>query len=387
MCVNVDQILYNTLIEKGIIYDQVWKINNKNKIPRTKTEFDKVNKESNDDEYCEKLTWENMEFNLAYDESRDDEEKKYLINKMTEQEAYDKYKRFKEDAGKDLSKILDKLKSPLIYYKKLDKSQPIPVVVAATFAAVADLKKYGNLSPNKMIAISEDDADETINKYLLHPGTKRYEESDYFIMMVVANLKYFFNLTTKPNERNFKESPEFNYKISIDKNHYLIEKRKESAVDSMKERPEIDLDANAVEMAIENFKERYLAMVNEKRDNERKIRELVNAAEEMLQRYSYDIYMNSMHKINKFVQSSGMHNEDNVRMIALLDFTEEPFKNTHEILGKRSSDKFYMQRLKVKKDDSEYSRVYAAIIKELENVKKKADQEFEDLLKQSIKSI
>lgn len=328
-----------------------------------------------------------MEFNLAYDESRDDEEKKYLINKMTEQEAYDKYKRFKEDAGKDLSKILDKLKSPLIYYKKLDKSQPIPVVVAATFAAVADLKKYGNLSPNKMIAISEDDADETINKYLLHPGTKRYEESDYFIMMVVANLKYFFNLTTKPNERNFKESPEFNYKISIDKNHYLIEKRKESAVDSMKERPEIDLDANAVEMAIENFKERYLAMVNEKRDNERKIRELVNAAEEMLQRYSYDIYMNSMHKINKFVQSSGMHNEDNVRMIALLDFTEEPFKNTHEILGKRSSDKFYMQRLKVKKDDSEYSRVYAAIIKELENVKKKADQEFEDLLKQSIKSI
>lgn len=254
MCVNVDQILYNTLIEKGIIYDQVWKINNKNKIPRTKTEFDKLNKKSNDAEYCEELTWENMEFNLDYDASRDDEGKKYRINKMTEQEAYEKYKRFKEDAGKDLSKILDKLKSPLIYYKKLNKSQPIPVVVAATFAAVADLKKYGNLSPNKMIAISEDDADETINKYLLHPGTKRYEESDYFIMMIVANLKYFFNLTTKPNERNFKESPEFNYKICIDKNHYLIEKRKESAADSMKERPEIDLDANAVEMAIENFK-------------------------------------------------------------------------------------------------------------------------------------
>lgn len=125
-------------------------------------------------------------------------------------------------------------------------------------------------------------------------------------------------------------------------------------------------------------------MVNEKRDDERKIRELVNAAEEMLQRYSCEIHMNSMCKINEIVHSSGMHNEENVRMIALLDFTEEPFKNIHEILGKRSSDKFYMQRLKVKKDDSEYSRVYAAIMKELENVKKKADQEFEDLLKKSI---
>lgn len=383
---NVDQILYNTLIDKGIIFEQVWQIYNKNKIPLTETEYEKLMDEGKyEGNYYFGKVWEDLGFNDEFGDSKEDAQQvKYKKKLETEEEARVRYEKFKDKARKDVRKVLEILKSPLIYY---EKSKQIPVIVAATFAAIADLKKYGSLSPTQMIAVSPDNADETIEKFLLHSKIIKGEEYNYFIFRVIENLKYFFNLTTEENERNMEEIPKFNYKIIFDKGHYLIEKRKVEGKEINKEQQEINFDAKIMKNEIEDFKRIYLDIVNVKRDEDRKVRELLIMADRMLRIYSEDVYRNSMDKLNGIVRHLDIRTDDKIEIVFLLDFTEEPFKNIHEVLGKSSSDKFYKQRLELKKDESAYSRATGEIVNVLENVKKAADQESKNLLRQSMKII
>lgn len=386
---NDGQILYNTLIEKEIIFEQVWQIYNMNKIPITEVEYKKLKAkgEYNGDYYKDK-TWVYKEFNLDYNEEiKGVQKEKYETTMKTEENAYLSLLGFKDTARKDLLKILKKLKSPLVYYTELKKTEPIPVIVAATFAAIADLKKYGSLSANKMLVLSADNADATIEKFLLHSKINKYEESDYFIMRVVENLKYYFNLTPKPNERNFDESLRFDYKIIFDRNHYLIQKRKDEDVEFLQDRQEIDLNVSAIENEIENFKNDYLSIVNKKRNDNRKICEVLEMADSALKIYSDEIYQKSMDKIKGIVKPLDFHNDEKIRLVVLLDFTEEPFKNTHEILGKKSSNAFYNKRLDLKKDESAYSNAICEIIKELEAINRVQNKKAKDLINESRKNI
>jgi hypothetical protein len=380
-------MLYNTLIEKGIIFDQVWKIYNES-IPMTEKQHD-LKKDSGN--YVKDKKRENIEFNINYDKTIKNsdgvQKETYISKKETEQQARIRYEYFKDNARKDLKAVLEKLNSPLIFYDNLKKTPQIPVIVAAVFAAIADLKKYGSLSPSKMAELSGDEDDETIQMFLLQTKSKKYERYDYFIMRVVENLKYFFNIAPQLDETNLGVIRKFDYEIIEVKSHYLIQRKKGEKTEKETIEDKQGINLNAIAAEIENFRNEYINAVNEKQDENRKMRKVFDLVQKMLMNYSREKYWERINVIEEAVQFLDCHNDDKVSLVVLLDFADEPFRSVHEILGKKSSDDFYKKRLEMKKEESVYLNAVSVIIKELETVDRMVHKESKNIINAIRKNI
>lgn len=377
-----NSMLYRTVIESGIVLAQVWNIYNES-VPLTGEQYINSENNKNYDRYENEETRENYYFNLDYNEN--EPKAKYGKEKESEDKARMRYDEFKEYARKDLKAVLKMLNSPLIYYANSKENKKIPVIVAAVFAAIYDLRKYGALSPKKMIELSKEVNDDEIRMFLFHVKGEDFDEDDYFIMRLIENLKYFFNIKPELEETNLGIVRKFDYELIEEGCHYLIQqKTKIEEAEEVNIREMIILpDKDDITAEIEEFKRVYLENVNHRRDESQKAWKILEMAEELLKKYPYQDDFDRIEKLKQMEPSLEPRDHAKIRMAVLLDFTEKPFCVVHDILGKRNSDGFYKKNVELKKNVSESGEVVAAAIKELENVRHMIDSEFKRIIDDS----
>lgn len=367
-------MLYRTVIEREIVLDQVWNIYNES-VPLSIEKYQKSG------EYIDLLIYDNEEkrdcfgFNLDYNENQSKE--KYKQGKESEGQAFLRYKEFKTHRSKDLKAVLKMMNSPLVHYADT-KRKKIPVIVAAVFTAIYDLRKYGTLTPKKMIELSEGEHIEEIEMFLFHEKYDVVDNSNYFIMRLVENLKYFFNIAPQLNETNLGIVREFDYELIKDGSHYLIQRKsKTEETDGRNDANFFDKDNISKE--IDEFIELYLQKVNSRQNETQRFWEIMIAAEELLNKYPYEDTHEVIQKLEEMKQVLNFKNEK-IRVAVLLDFTEEPFSVVHDLLGKSNRDKFYKKNIEMKEKSSELGKLAAGTIKDLEKIRKKMNNEFGEII-------
>lgn len=267
-------ILLKTMISKKIMVDQVWSIYNES-VPRTNKQS-KIDKENI--KYINKKNRVELNFGAT--------ENEYIKTAESEERSRVRYDEFNEIVKKDLKTVLNLSCKPLLCYLDSRKTPEIPVIVAATFAAICDMRKYKTLTPKKMLYATDKEIEETVETLITHSVgyvLKYYDRSDYFLLKIAENLKYFFNIDPDSSEKNVDKVGGFNYKILKSDSNYLIEK------DLKDENGEtVELNEHQILTEIDEFLDDYVKAMKRQAVIKEKVNSIINMVDNILASFSGD---------------------------------------------------------------------------------------------------
>ena len=339
-------VLMNSSISKKEAVEQVWKIYNET-IPMTEKQSEMKGKRSK----YEADTRVRMEFGEADGE--------YLTIMESERKAKSRYDQFKELVKKDIDKILENVCSPLKCYQNSKKIVQIPVVVAATFAAICDMRKYYDLQPHEMFGTGVEEIEETVNM-LIAPSVayvlKYYDEDEYFLSKLIENLKYFFNIEPKPEETSLGIIRSFNYQIIEDNGKFII-----TTDERIKSGKIVKIDKVQIAKEIEEFRQCYVANIIRQAEIKEKAANIIENVNNILKNYTGKAVEAVREKIIWSVYKNYcLNNEDpyELERVVPLDFTEPQFNDCHYMLNQEMKRQFYTERNKKISNLGKKNRAY-----------------------------
>lgn len=329
---NQDSILLKCSISKREVMDQVWIIYNET-IPMTEKQS-KMRGKYSQYSISERIYTE-------FEEGSNE----YVQLKESEQAAWRRYEQFKEIIKKDLDVILKKVCKPLRCYQNSKKTPQLPVLVAATFAAIWDMRKYNGLTPTQMLGINDKELEETVD-VLIAPSVdyvlNYYDEDEYFLKKIIENLKYFFNIAPEVNETNKEFIRNFNYKIFESDGRYRITTKEKNN----DEKPKA-IDKDQVISEINEFRSYYVTSLKRQAKMKKNATDTIEMVDQILQNYSSMRVKAIRARIMREVSENYFFNcKDSYesKRVYPLDFTESRFKDCHYMLDTALKRQFYGKR-------------------------------------------
>lgn len=321
----MESILMKSVIKKGIVVDQVWSIYNGN-VPETLDQYELKGMSKDAYEY-----------------------RKTRVNKRngsreTEEVARNRYKKYDDCASTDLKKILRHIKSPLVNYENSKDVTEIPVIVAATFAAIFDMRKYFHYTPTDIIKeITDQEIDEEILiKCKVDFAINHYDGDTYFLKRLVENLKYFFNVEPELEETNLAEIRTFEYKFREENGKIHIEPQTKKKAGNI-----VNVDKEQVLNEILEFKNHYIKSIKRQGVIKKKAKDTINQVEEILKNYCGKETDDLKVLIKNRVYSTFGLNEDRkneMDYVFPIDFTDSEYDACHFTLDENQKCRFYTER-------------------------------------------